>query len=105
MAAPMAADLAALFSYEFTQTATVPTVNGKAYPVIVGDEVASEQDAYGGPESIFPQQVHFQTAQLASMEPGTLFALTSLLGVQQKECVSAVISEDGSELIVTCRNA
>ena len=105
MAAPLAADLAALFSYEFLASAIVPTVNGQAYSVIVGDDSLSEQDAYGGPESIDLQQVHFQTSQLAAMIEGEIFTLTTNAGTNQKICVSSIISADGSELIVTCRNA
>jgi hypothetical protein len=102
MQAFMAADLAALWGYEFTTTVTIDT---KTYTVLVGDDSNVEQDAFGGPESQDTQQVHFKTADLPSLELGTVLTLAQGKQNKRRLVVSTVISADGNELIAAVRDA
>jgi hypothetical protein len=100
----MAADLAALFTYEFTSTCTLGTAT-QGYTVIVGDDQQTEQDAFGGPESEDKQAVHFKVSSLPAITNGSVLVLNTPSGNQRKIVVSNTTSADGVELIAYVRAA
>jgi hypothetical protein len=99
----LAADLSALFAADMPCTCLV---NGVEYTVLSADDEQSEKDAYGGPESLNNQEIHFQTKDLSHIEAGELIHLYPQGA--DKECqnlivVTTTVSADGAELIVKAR--
>ncbi len=92
----MADDLSAVFRYDMPITATIGT---QGYTVLMDDKMRVELDAFGGPEDIDLQHVHFKTTDLVSIVNGSRLQVAS----QSKIVVSSVTSADGNELIVTVR--
>ncbi len=102
MAPFLAADLAALFDYDFPTTVII---GAKTYDVLLGDDSVTETDAFGGPEAQDTQQIHFKVSDLASIENGEVLELKQGTKTQQKLVVSSLISADGVELIAYVRAA
>ena len=102
----MAADLTALFEADMP---AVCMIGAKTYTVLLDDSLSEEADAFGGPESLEIQRIHFLAAQLATIENGMKVAIRqkSDIGVpkpwKSKIVVSSVLSSDGNELIATVR--
>jgi hypothetical protein len=102
MGSYMAADLNAVFSYDFTTTCKI---GSRVYTVIVGDNSQTEEDAMGGPQMIDTQQIHFRRTDLSTIENGTIVTLTDQGTALRKIVVSNTTSADGNELIVYVRAA
>lgn len=102
MGAYLAADLSAVFSYDFTTTCTV---GKRPYTVIVGNNSVTEEDAYGGPTPVDTQEIHFRTSDLATIENGIIITLVDQGETKKKLVVSSLVSADGNELIVNVRAA
>ena len=99
----LAADLAGVFKYDFQ---AVAVVGGKEYTVLVNDDEKSEADAFGGPEMINAQEIHFQTSDLDIIENGILIDVypQGTKGTKQALLVvSNIISADGAALVVKAR--
>jgi hypothetical protein len=98
----MASDLSAVFTYDFGTTAKIGT---KTYTVLVGNAGETEEDAYGGPQDVDLQQVHFQASELSSVEIGSIMYVTDASGTKKRIVVNTTLSADGVELIVNVRAA
>jgi len=102
MKAYLAADLAGVFVYDFPTTCTV---GGTTYNVLVGDNSQTEEDAFGGPQMVDTQSIHFRVSDLASIDNGTVLTLVDTGVSTKKLVVSNTISADGNEMIVQVRAA
>jgi len=96
----MASDLAALFKSDMPIQCKIGAAE---YLVLVDDLLTEELEAYGGPEAVEIQRVHFQTADLAAIENGSKLAIKSGKHWKSKIVVSSLTSSDGNELIATVR--
>lgn len=96
MASLMAGDLAELFSRDLP---TVCKIGARDYNVLLDDMLSEEVEAFGGPESIEMQRVHFLTSDLSKIENGSKLYVAG----KSKIVVSSVTSADGAELIATVR--
>lgn len=103
MQSHMAADLSALFTRDMPAQAKI---GAKTFSVLIDDLLSEEIEAYGGPESISIQRIHFLASEKSSIEIGLKMA------IRQKDCerweskfvMSSVLSADGNELIVTVKS-
>ena len=98
----MAADLSAVFTYDFSTTAKIGT---KIYACLVGNAGETEEDAYGGPQDINLQQVHFRASDLSAVEIGSIMYVTDASGTKKRIVTNTILSADGVELIVNVRAA
>ena len=103
----MAADLAALFARDMPAECKI---GAKTFSVLVDDLLNDETEAYGGPEAISLQRVHFLTTEKASIEIGSKLAVrqkaqpgTLPNAWETKIVLSSIRSADGNELIATVR--
>jgi len=94
----MAADLAGVFTYDFTDTFTY---NSTVYTGIFRDRTIEEIDEMGGPVSINILEIHVLTTALASIPNGALLTAKGDSKIVQR----SELSEDGNELIIYCRYA
>ncbi len=94
----LAADLAALYDYDFP---IMVKYRGKQYTALPSDNSTAEQDELGGPIPIDQNEYHIRTSEIAEVENGEEM---EILG-KKVLIVSNVISADGSELIVRTRAA
>ena len=102
MQSHMAADLSALFERDMPAQAKI---GAKTFTVLIDDLLNEETEAYGGPENIALQRIHFLTTEKPSIEIG------SSVSVRQKDnekwktkiVLSSILSADGNELIATVR--
>jgi hypothetical protein len=96
----MAGDLAQLFKRDLPSACRI---GGQDFTVLVDDTLSEEMEAYGGPESIEMQRVHFLTTDKATIENGSKLALKQGEIWKSKIVVSSITSADGNELIATVR--
>lgn len=103
----MAADLSQLFARDMPAECKI---GSQDFTVLIDDLMSEETEAYGGPENMDLQRVHFQCADKASIEIGSGLAVRQLAPGgkipgpwKSKIVVSSIISADGNELIVTVR--
>lgn len=98
----MAADLSALFAADMPAQAKI---GAKTYTVLVDDLVSEEAEAYGGPENLALQRVHFLTTDKKNIEIGAQLAIRQKDAEkwETKIVLSSVLSADGNELILTVR--
>ena len=103
----MAADLAELFTRDMPAECKI---GAKAFSVLIDDLLNEEVEAYGGPEAIAMQRVHFLVTQKGSIEIGSKLAVrqkaqpgTTPGAWESKIVLSSIKSADGNELIATVR--
>ena len=98
----MAGDLAALFAADMPAQAKI---GAKTFTVLIDDLLNEETEAFGGPENIALQRIHFLTSQKASIEIGSKVAVRQKDGSkwETKIVLSSILSADGNELIATVR--
>ena len=98
----MARDLASLYEYDMPAQAKI---GAKTFTVLIDDLLNEEIEAYGGPEEVATQRVHFLTTDKSSILNGTSISIRQKDGKKfdKKVVISSIISADGNELIVTVR--
>ena len=107
MQSQMASDLSELFTRDMPADCLI---GAKPYSVLLDDLMSEDTEAYGGPEAIELQRVHF----LISDKP--VITIGDKISVRQKAqpgkkpgawnskiVLSSITSADGNELIVTVR--
>lgn len=92
----LAVDLAELIARDMPAECVLA---GTKYTVLLGDLVTDEQEAFGGPEFVQLQTVHFKTTDVSQIEVGAPMTVNG----KSKVVVSSITSADGNELIVTVR--
>lgn len=107
MQSQMASDLSQLFVRDMPAECKI---GANQFTVLIDDLVNEETEAYGGPEAIDLQRVHFQTSEKSSIEIGSGLAVRQKPATGQnpgvwksKTVLSSIVSADGNELIVTVR--
>jgi len=107
MQSHMAADLAALFARDMPAECKI---GAKMFSVLIDDLLNEEVEAYGGPEAIAMQRVHFLASEKNSIEIGSKLAVrqkaapgTTPGAWETKIVLSSIRSADGNELIATVR--
>lgn len=103
----MAADLAELFTRDMPAECKI---GAKTFSVLIDDLLNEEIEAYGGPESIAMQRVHFLASEKKTIEIGSKLAVrqkaedgTATGKWETKIVLSSIRSADGNELIATVR--
>lgn len=96
----MGKDLAQLFQRDMP---AVCKIGATSYTVLIDDLLNEEVEAYGGPESVEMQRVHFLTSDKPNIENGTKLAIDTGKGFKSKIVVSSIASACGNELIATVR--
>ena len=107
MQSQMAADLSELFTRDMPADCKIGAAN---FNVLIDDLLNEEVEAYGGPEAMEMQRVHFQTTEKTSIEIGSKLAIRKKPEAGKKPepwkskiVLSSITSADGNELIVTVR--
>lgn len=108
----MATDLSAVFARDLSETVEIiRDGNRSRYTALCENLEQSEIDGYGGPDSVAMRRIHFKTTDIATISPGEIIYVMEPDPVrkgqsvrQKKIVVSSITSEDGAELIVTCRS-
>lgn len=103
----MAADLSALFERDMPAECLI---GAKIFSVLIDDLMNEEVEAYGGPEALSMQRVHFLVTDKASIEIGSKLSVRqkaqsgTVPGVwESKIVISSMKSADGNELIATVK--
>ena len=103
----MAADLSELFKRDMPAECKIGSVT---YSILLDDLLSEEMEAYGGPENIDIQRIHFLTTDKSDIETGSTLAVRPKAEPGKKPekwkskiVVSSIKSADGNELIVTVR--
>ncbi len=94
----MATDLAATFTRDIPKTIYIGST---PFTTLLEDISNEEIDAFGGPEVIGQQRVHFKASDLAQIENGSLMTIDG----EKKIVVKSLLSGDDNELIVSVRKA
>lgn len=102
MQAAMAGDLSQLFDRDMPAKAKI---GGREYTVLIDDSLSDESEAFGGPEFIDRQMIHFRTTDLAQIEIGSPLSIFQQGKWKAKVVTSSITSADGNELIATVRGA
>lgn len=107
MQSQMAADLSEVFERDMPSDCKI---GAKSYSVLVDDLQNEEIEAYGGPEAVEVQRVHFQVSDKSSIEIGSSLSIRQRPESGKKPApwkskivLSSITSADGNELIVTVR--
>ena len=103
----LAADLSELFTRDMPADCKIGSVN---FAVLLDDLLNEEIEAYGGPEAVEVQRVHFQIADKPQVTIGDKLAVRirpepgkKPSPWKSKIVLSSITSADGNELIVTVR--
>jgi hypothetical protein len=103
----MAADIAQLFARDIPAECKI---GAKTFSVLIDDLLNEETEAYGGPEAISTQRVHFLTVEKSNIEIGSKLACRQKAATgtapgpwETKIVLSSIRSADGNELIATVR--
>lgn len=103
----MAADLSELFTRDMPADCMI---GSETYAILLDDLLNEEIEAYGGPEAIEVQRVHFQISDKPQVTIGDKLAVRTRPepGKQpgpwkSKIVLSSITSADGNELIVTVK--
>jgi len=108
----MATDLSAVFARDLSETVEIQRDGNRTqYTALCENLEQSEMDGYGGPDSVALRRIHFKTSDIATISPGEIIYVLEPDPIrrgqsirQKKVVVSSITSEDGAELIVTCRS-
>lgn len=103
----LAADLAQLFTRDMPAECKI---GAKTFSVLIDDLLNEEIEAYGGPEAIDMQRVHFLVTDKKAIEIGSKLAVRQKAEAgtapgkwESKIVLSSIKSADGNELIATVR--
>ena len=103
----LAADIAQLFTRDMPAECKI---GAKTFSVLIDDLLNEEAEAYGGPEAVSTQRVHFLTSDKSRIEIGSKLACRQKAQSgdapapwETKIVLSSIRSADGNELIATVR--
>ena len=107
MQSHMAADLSELFNRDMPADCKI---GAQTFTVLIDDLLNEEVEAYGGPEAVEVQRVHFQVSDKSSIEIGSNLSIRQRPESGKKPApwkskivLSSITSADGNELIVNVR--
>jgi len=107
MQSAMAADLSQLFTRDMPAECMI---GSQEFAVLLDDLLNEEMEAYGGPEAMEIQRVHFQISDKPKITIGDKLAVRQKPEPGKKPgkwnskiVLSSITSADGNELIVTVR--